>query len=257
MCKVNKEVKRVLDSLNVVSNDMKIFSPWSVGYVSQLITQESFDDFDEWSEWYYRSGEERKKKISQLDSHYRVKLLQYDLPKSEIQALPQEIRELNYNYGRTREELIQIAMCLYAVGLERKCISSGDLPYAMNVPVIRILQDTWTGIMERERNTVATLKRAYKHIDFVELKGEKDMRYGVDYEVFHDGQLICGLQIKPESYRSNSYAVRRAKRTDELKYADYKREFGVPVIVAMSSRGGSIRNFEFYSQFNKLLSDVE
>ncbi len=67
------DIKR-FNSTNGLWNNMKLNSPWSVGYVTSLIQSKTFQNKEEWEQFYYDSGELRKQKISILDKDLKSKL---------------------------------------------------------------------------------------------------------------------------------------------------------------------------------------
>lgn len=47
-------------STNGIWNDLMLNDPWSVGYVSQLIETKEWVSKEEWEEFYYLKGKEKK-----------------------------------------------------------------------------------------------------------------------------------------------------------------------------------------------------
>ena len=50
-------------STNDMWNKLMLNDPWSVGYVSSLIETKEWQTKEEWENFYYNSGEERKRKL--------------------------------------------------------------------------------------------------------------------------------------------------------------------------------------------------
>ena len=96
------------ESTNGLWNDLMLNDPWSVGYVTTLIEMETFNNKEVWEAFYYNSGESRILKIGELTSDLRERLNDEQLAlrnKSEIYKMSWELKNLNYNYGRTQLQI--------------------------------------------------------------------------------------------------------------------------------------------------------
>ena len=62
-------------STNAIWNELKLNSPWSVGYVTNLIESSIFSSKEEWRDYYYNSGKERLLQIGR--SRYVNELMDF------------------------------------------------------------------------------------------------------------------------------------------------------------------------------------
>lgn len=228
-------------STNGMWNHLKLNDPWSVGYVSTLIELQTWPSKEDWESFYYRSGEERRSLLGNnaelLDDYSLVRS-----NKSAIDALPWSLKNLNTQYGRTKEELKAKAKTLYeAVKNNGHHLTLEDCEECVR---FRVICETWNGIILRENNTVDNLKRLYPKLDFVKTSGEDDHAYAVDYEVLNAGRLICGIQIKPQSYTWNAPYIKKARAANMAKNEAYTHSKGVPVFDIISKTSGEILNGE-------------
>lgn len=227
-------------STNAAWNDLMLNDPWSVGYVSSLIEAKEWSSKEEWEETYYASGKQRRSMINNdsliLDD---FQLQRYD--RSKINSLSCDKKNLNYQKGRTKEDLMKKAEYL---SIEVKNRGLGlTLEECFECVRFRTICETWNGIIARENNTVARLKSTFPNIEFCKTDGEKDHKYAVDFELKREGKLLCGIQIKPKSYTIGnvSYLV-NARTANARKYASYKNDFGVDVYNIISKTNGEILN---------------
>lgn len=83
--------------------------------------------------------------------------------------------------------------------------------------------------------------------------GEFDYEFAVDYEMFNNGKLICGIQIKPNSYVvSNAPYVRAAREANRKKNENYSQKYGVKVFNIIFEKG-NILNQDILEAIRKLL----
>ena len=228
-------------STNAPWNDLMLNDPWSVGYVSSLIEAKEWTSKEEWESAYYASGNERRNLIgTHSDVLDNFQLQRYD--KNKINSLSWTDKNLNYQKGRTKEDLELKAKFLYE--------NVKDNGYGLSISDciecvrFRTICETWNGIIIRENNTISTLKRLFPSIDFCKTSGEIDHNYAVDYELKSNGRLICGIQIKPKSYMGSAKYLENARNANARKYADYKQNFGVDVCTVISKTNGDILNQE-------------
>lgn len=81
-------------------NELMLNDPWSVGYVSRLIESRPFNTKEEWETYYYESGKERIKKISEFSLKNQALLNNESLiryQKERVQRFTQGFKELNWN----------------------------------------------------------------------------------------------------------------------------------------------------------------
>ena len=118
----------------------------------------------------------------------------------------------------------------------------------------RVICETWNGIIVREHNTITELKRLFHNMEFRKVDGEFDHQYAVDYELYNLGKLICGIQIKPQSYTWNAPHIQKARIANKKKNEDYFNMFGRKVFDIISAHNGSIKNPEIIDSIKSEVS---
>ncbi|MCC8410483.1 hypothetical protein LJ707_16190 [Mucilaginibacter sp. UR6-1] len=232
-------------STNQMWNDLMLNDPWSVGYVTSLIVIEEFTTKQDWESFYYKSGELRNSQIQRLSNEQQKLVNDEQLVlknKLRVKQLPWDLKNLNLHFGRTENQLRKKGELLYeAVKNNGYALTSEDCFQSVR---FRVIGETWNGVIVREINTIATLKRLLPQADFRKVDGEFDHKYAVDYEVFKDNNLVYGLQIKPESYTRSAPYINKARFANQQKNRQYSAEFGVPVYDIIAGSGGNIINQE-------------
>lgn len=246
--------KNKFRALNSPWNKLMLNSPWSVGYVSMLIELKVFKDKQEWEDFYYEMGEYRNKKLNELPKQTIDILNDEELirkNKSIINSLPKPLQDINFQNGRTEEQLRKKAEILFEfIHQKHPEISKNDCFEAIKY---RVIGETWNGIILREHNTIKTLKKTFTTATFIKKEGQFDYDYAVDYELYISNKLVCGIQIKPKSYTYNTPYINRAKSTNETKNKKYSFEFNAPVFDVISSTNGTIINKIVIGKINSLL----
>ena len=235
-------------------NQLMLNHPWSVGYVSQLIELKAFKGKDEWENFYYEMGAYRSKKISKLDKNTQTALNNEELiriDKSAVYKLPKKIIRLNELNGRTKKDLKKKGRILFnavkggVAGItEEECFKA---------VVYRVVGETWNGIVLRERNTISKMQNTFPELNFIKKSGEFDFTYAVDFMLYNNNMLICGVQIKPKSYTYNSPYLDRAKVANFKKNKRFSSEFNVPVFTVISSKKGEISDGSVLLKIRSLL----
>lgn len=237
-------------STNAKWNALMLNDPWSVGYVSTLIELQSWQSKEEWEEFYYRSGEQRQALLGDnsdiLDDFSLIRT-----NRAAVDNLPWDVKNLNTQYGRTREDLKRKAEVLFAV--VRNNGHGLTLEECEECVRFRVICETWNGIILRENNTIRVLTAHFPMLSFEKTSGEIDHTYAVDFEVFHSGSLICGIQIKPQSYTWNAPYIVKARTANRAKNAAYTMLKGVPVFDIISKTNGAIQNAQVLEQIKALI----
>lgn len=232
-------------STNQTWNDLMLNDPWSVGYVTSLVVIEEFATKEDWELFYYKSGEQRNRQIQGLNNEQQILVNDEQLVLkngSRVRQLSWDLKNLNFQFGRTEEQLRKKGQLLYeAIKNNGYALTVEDCFQCVR---FRVICETWNGVIVREINTIATLKRLLPQADFRKVDGEFDHKYAVDYEVFKNDHLVYGLQIKPESYTRNAPYINKARFANQQKNQQYKTEFGVPVYDIIAGSGGNIINQE-------------
>lgn len=236
-------------STNGKWNSLMLNDPWSVGYVSTLIELQPWSSKEEWEEFYYHSGEERKA----LLGTYRDLLEDFSLIRTDsatVNKLPREVKSINTQFGRTKDDLKRRAEILYAA--VRNNGHGLTLEECEECVRFRVICETWNGIILREKSTIEVLQKGLPAFSFEKTSGEVDHSYAVDFEVYNAGVLICGIQIKPRSYTWNAPYISKARTANKAKNASYTSIKGVPVFDIISTTKGEILNPQVIEQIKSL-----
>lgn len=237
-------------STNAKWNALMLNDPWSVGYVSTLIELQSWQSKEEWEDFYYRSGEQRQALLGDnrelLDDFSLIRT-----NKAAVNSLPWDVKNLNTQYGRTREDLNKRAEVLYAA--VRNNGHELTLEECKECVRFRVICETWNGIILRENNTIRVLMAQFPMLSFEKTSGEIDHTYAVDFEVFRSDTLICGIQIKPQSYTWNAPYIVKARTANKAKNAAYTKLKGVPVFDIISKTNGEIQSDQVLEKIKVLI----
>ena len=237
-------------STNAAWNNLMLNDPWSVGYVSTLIELQAWHSKEEWEDFYYRSGEQRRALLGEnrdlLDNFSLIRT-----NRAEVTNLPWAIKNLNTQYGRTREDLKKRAVALYAA----VCNNGYGLTLEECEECVRfrVICETWNGIILRENNTVGVLSVKFPMLSFEKTSGDIDHTYAVDFEVLRSGTLLFGIQIKPQSYTWNAPYIAKARTANIAKNTAYTQLKGVPVFNVIAKSTGEIQNPQVLEQITKLI----
>jgi hypothetical protein len=226
---VNKLDKDRFESTNTLWNELRLNTPWSVGYVSELIVMREFNSKEEWEEFYYQSGEEREEKINKLNIKYREVLNNERITKSGLSKFGFSFKKMNLYYGRTRECLINKGRILYKEAKKKRIgITEEECIEAVR---FRVICQTWNGIKIREEDAIRQLRLALPNIILKKTDGNFDYNYAIDYQLYDKNNILkCGIQIKPNSYENSaSQYVQKAKEANKKKNEKYSSQFEVPV----------------------------
>lgn len=237
---IKKVTDKQLQSTNALWNTLGLNKAWNIGYISSLIKEKRFRNKSEWYNYYFETGKKRLELINKL-SKEEQKLVYEKNPTSN-----KDINHLNLYYGRTKKELMSMGSYLY-----QEILKEGN-PYQLDevecqyMVFYRVVCETWNGIAIRENNTkeklINTLKDEGYEILIIDTTGDFDCKYAVDFEIYHAGYLICGLQIKPQSYKGNKDYLETAREINRKKNSDYKEKYSRNVYYIYSKLDGEIEN---------------
>jgi len=242
---------------NAYWNYLCLNAPWSVGYVSTLIELVSFETKEAWENFYYQSGIKRNDIIAKQFLEKTEVLNHHTLKKVDpikIQQLSWEQKNLNFQYGRTKEQLAEKGKILFDFTSQKGVAIS--LVECIECVRFRTVCETWNGIIIRERNTIQKLKETFPNVEFCKTSGEFDHQYAVDYELKINGNLICGIQIKPKSYTYKTPYLNKARVANNKKNATYKTQFGKVVFDVIARANGIILNKEVLPEIQKIIKIV-
>ena len=241
-------------STNEIWNKLKLNTSWSVGYVSELIKQKKFKNKEEWKQFYFESGNIRQKELSKL-SEIEIHSLNSLTGRGSYKGIHSK---LNYEYGRTKQEICQKGIFLYNKICEVGNPNNLTKEECMLIVYYRVIGETWNGIIVRENNTKEYVENYFKNqgvnIRLIDTFGDFDYAYGVDFEVYHQGNIKCGLQVKPKSYKSSNTYVDGAKNINHVKNAKYKELFNRDVVYVYAENSG-LCNKESLDSINSILNN--
>ena len=232
---------------NAPWNDLKLNNPWSVGYVSALVSVHPFKNKESWEHYYYESGEQRRQEIGTFQANVQNELNDFQLALTDptrVKFYNPSLKRYNLYRGRTRAELELKGRVLLAETKRRAPSVNIDLDTATDCVRFRTICETWNGIIVREANTVKRLESELTACRIVEVSADSDYHYAVDREVYAGDELVCAIQIKPESYHWNAPYVQHARNANAQKNAAYEKKYNVPVFTIISKSNGFIANHE-------------
>ena len=233
-------------------NKLMLNDPWSVGYVTTLIETKQWKSKEEWEMFYYTSGKER---IEKAGNNYNLienfQLVRTD--KAAIYKFSWDVKNLNFQYGRTKDDLMRRAEVLHEY-MRSQLKSTITLDQCFDCVRFRTICETWNGVIVRENHTVKRLAQLFGSNAIIrKTDGETDHVFAVDYEVHVQHELKFGIQIKPKSYLGNAPYLVRARYANEQKFLSYKTKTGCPVFVVISKTSGEILNPEIITAMRKAL----
>jgi len=230
-------------STNAPWNNLMLNDPWSVGYVTTLIELVPFEKKEDWENFYYESGQKRELEIAKLSTDLQSTVNDEALirvNKNEVNQLSWDLKNLNTQYGRTKERLEKKGLILFN---EVKNNGLGlTLEDCIECVRFRVICETWNGVIVRERNTVQNLLKQFPNTEFRKVSGEMDHTFAVDYELYKNGVLTSAIQIKPQSYTWNAPYIQKARNANKYKNQEYLKKFGVQVYDVISDSKGNIVN---------------
>lgn len=253
------EFQNILDpekfrSTNGPRNDLCLNDPWSVSYISTLIETQDFKNKEDWEQYYYDSGEERNKQLSKLSQEGQNILNNHVLKHTNpeiIDKIPWNIKNLNFQYGRTKTQMVEKGKILFDY-VTAKCIDI-SLEECIECVRFRTICETWNGIIVRERNTIAHLKQVFPNLDFVKVPWDLDHKYWVDYEIKQSEKLACAIQIKPKSYTGNTPFLKKAQNSNRQKNEEYFKIYGKPVLYIFSQTNWTILNTDILKEIQNYI----
>jgi len=240
-------------STNAVWNSLMLNDPWSVGYVSTLIELQEWKTKEDWEAFYYQSGEERKKNISDFPIETRNIVENFELirkDRSKVESLSWDVKNINKQYGRTQDDFLLKAKVLF------DAVKNNGLNLTLEECYecirFRVICETWNGIIIRENNTISNLSKLFPLFKFKKVSGEIDHKFAVDFEVYKDDKLVCAIQVKPESYLWNAPYISKARQANNAKNLSYSTLFNVPVWNVIADSKGNIKNSEIFENLKKV-----
>ena len=161
----------------------------------------------------------------------------------------EEWEKYYYEHGRSKKYLASVGKKLYD-GVK----STVDITLEECIESVRfrVICETWNGIMITETNTINTLRIATENkVQFKKTEGNFDCDYAVDFEMFNGDKLLCGIQIKPNSYMGDEDYQVEARKINERKNEKYEQKFDIEVFTITANSHGCITSGK---EFVKILS---
>lgn len=153
--------------------------------------------FGQWQQYYFGSGKERLRLISQI---------------SPFENVP---NKYNYYFGRTEQEISEMAE-----RFQKDCFDEGIILSeieAYNYCYIRIIDEGYIGY-KREVAAILSLKKLYPDLQFCFASDYEDVYLGIDILVIRNKEVIGGLQVKSVAYKNS-----RKRYNVEAKIVNRKR----------------------------------
>ncbi|WP_438265799.1 MjaI family restriction endonuclease [Clostridium disporicum] len=245
------ESKR-FSSTNYLWNELGLNKGWSIGVLSSIIKQKRFKCKEDWYNYYFESGEKRLKKIETLNLNEKG-LLNSDTP-----SINKELNKLNFNYGRTKSEIAEKGTLLFEALEKEGNPHNLTKRECMYIAYYRIICETWNGIMCREKNTTTKLTQYLIELGYevslIDTSGKFDSYYGVDFELYYEGYIVCGIQIKPVSYTKTNEGLQKSIELNKVKNNLYNEKFNRNVYYIYSKQNGYIENKEV---IDELITDLK
>ncbi len=239
---------------NAAWNELTLNSPWSVGYVTNLIEQQQFENKESWELFYYNSGVQRLNKMLQQNeaTQQLLKNINYTQDKKALYALPANIKEINFNYGRSADCLEQKATDLFLY-LNQQGVINLTLAECVSAVRFRVICETWNGVVIRERKAITVLQKEFVDLVFQKTSGQDDFQYAVDYLAFSGNKMIAGIQIKPKSFLGTTTYIEKARAANKEKNKKFTEKYGVPVFNVYAETNGDIVNKEATQLIRQIL----
>lgn len=226
-----------LQLTNNIWNSLGLNSRWNIGEISSLIKGKIFKTKQDWEDYYYSSGKDRLDRMK----YYSTKAIN-EANSVIANYKDSEMVDINSKYGRTKEDLYNKALFFQHFTAKDSNLSHLSVEDCFELIKKRVIDETWDGIVLRERNTIDKLSKLLPKFTFLETDSDKDCDYGVDYEIYYNKNLILGLQIKPESYKNGKDKdyLKKAWQINETKHSKYRKDFNRDIIYIFSDLDGTI-----------------
>lgn len=256
--RMNVRKTRKFKSTNSIWNELGLNRSWSIGYLTKLFKEYGGKDYMEWVIFYENSGNQRLRKIMELPLQKQQLLMDFSIHRndnaSKLHTLSLEEKNLNAFHGRTKKELNEIAWHMYNAIRSQGNPLSITKAECRDFVEIRVVDEIFIGV-EREMNTLATLKKEFPTLNFKEIDVKKDAKFAVDFEVYQDDKLLLALQVKSSHYKQDNQSVLlETKVFNNEKHKNYEKSFGVNVAYVYADVNGTIEDDSLLHQIRELAS---
>lgn len=219
--RMNMRNTKAFRASNKPWNDLHLNRTANIGAVMFLIKESKAISFNEWEEFYFKSGAER------------IQLLRGWVDRESF-------RRINHDYGRTADDLLKIA---------KEFADNINVPIetAYNYVYIRVIDETWLGY-SRELTAISEIKnlcQQYSNITISDVDSYKDADFAVDFEIRKDNLLRLGIQLKSTKYKnSDLIAVDEIKEINAKKNKHYFNKYGAEVMYLYFNNGHIVNLYE-------------
>lgn len=162
-----------------VWNELKCGASYKVGSLIAIANHSEARFKFEFEEYYLKTGRVREEILKTRKNLYEIEKIYLDKC-----------------YGRTYEDMLKIAKDLKKyIGL--------PLNILFNIVYSKIIDDAWVGYHREQRTKTGILCVLEKYNGFFIRHADRvqDTNLGVDFEICQFGKVICGIQVKGESYK--------------------------------------------------------
>ena len=188
--------KRWYKITNGAWNDSVINNPNKIGYVIDHISKCKPENYKEWERYFFEKVAS-KKKIREFAAIFKDAIL-------------------------SKEDLTK-AFTFYKMEEKTAC----------EMVECRLIYETWLGyIAEKEtcKCLIDSLKKDKYEITVKPLSPYEDNKYAVDFFVYCEEGLVCGIQIKPSTYyKSNQSVVKKTIEDNKNKNKGFVEKYKAPV----------------------------
>jgi len=116
----------------------------------------------------------------------------------------------------------------------------------------RVIGQTWNGY-RKEFYIIENLQKEFPNCEIVKTDFEKDHEYCIDAEMYQNGNLVLGIQIKPISYKKmNTTYQQRAKENHKAKNDKYAEDYA-PYIYIYYDKDEIVDKQETINKINTIM----
>lgn len=123
--------------------------------------------------------------------------------------------------------------------LEGKGFENKPFQFYVDCVICRLIYETWLGY-EAERVVIDAIVNEFPDSKLIHLSSEEDVDFAVDCILQTKGRNICGIQIKPYSYKIGKFkALEDAKICNKQRNEKFTKKYKIPVIYCYYKQNGS------------------
>lgn len=234
--------------LNRFWGDLGFASPHIVGLLFAMIEAKAFPTWKKWEKSYLQSGKSRLVLLQKLSVEFKEKVQNPAYFKKSELKWP--IYKINYFYGRTNNEILNISQSLYTrVSQENTGSAIISLAEALEFVRFKIIGEPWNQHLLRYTKTIKILQQQFPDIHFKRARIEFVDNYGFRGLVTKNGKPKAGIGVKSPGWLNQPNLLYRQWEESKEKIHCYKNTFGADVYSFFSNLDGSIVNIEEARRF--------